>query len=120
MYPSPSFSQLAVVPEYNIFLGLADGEIFYADLEHFHILGHLSRSKGASYFAVDWQKLRAHGVGYGKGLRVCVATKRRLQLYSYQRGIFVAGKVRMSSFSSLCFLGENCSKFAKMYHTHSG
>lgn len=108
------------MPEYNVFLGLADGEIFYADLEHFHLLGHLSRSKGASYFAVDWQKLRAHGVGYGKGLRICVATKRRLQLYNYQRGVFVAGKVRMLSSSSLRFLGENCCKFAKMYHTHSG
>ena len=93
VYPCLSFLQLAVVPEYNIFLGLADGEIFYADLEHFNILGHLSRSKGASYFAVDWQKLRAHGVGYGKGLRICVATKRRLQLYDFQRGVFVAGKV---------------------------
>ena len=101
MYPSLSFPQLAVVPEYNIFLGLADGEIFYADLEHFHILGHLSRSKGASYFAVDWQKLRAHGVGYGKGLRICVATKRRLQLYDFQRGVFVVGKVwTFSSFLS--------------------
>ena len=97
VYPSLSFLQLAVVPEYNIFLGLADGEIFYADLEHFNILGHLSRSKGASYFAVDWQKLRAHGVGYGKGLRICVATKRRLQLYDFQRGVFVAGKVQTFS-----------------------
>ena len=101
IHPFLSFLQLAVVPEYNIFLGLADGEIFYADLEHFHLLGHLSRSKGASYFAVDWQKLRAHGVGYGKGLRICVATKKRLQLYDFQRGVFVAGKVR--TLSSLYF-----------------
>ena len=50
--------QLAVVPEYNVFLGLTDGEVFFADLETFSIRGHLSRSKGATYFAVDWQKLR--------------------------------------------------------------
>ena len=81
--------QLAVVPEHNIFLGLSDGVVFYADLEHFHLLGHLSRSKGASYFAVDWQKLRAHDVEFRSELRICVGTRNKLQLYNYRRSVFV-------------------------------
>ena len=87
-------TQLAVVPEYNIFLGLSDNEVFYADLEHFAILGHLQKSKGATYFAVDWQKLRGR-IGYSKELRVCVSTRKKLQLYEWKRGhIFVPMKVR--------------------------
>jgi len=77
-------------------LGLSDGEVFYADLESFMILGHLTRGKGASYFAVDWQKLRAHGVGYGRGLRICVATRKKLVVYEYRRSVFIAAKVSTS------------------------
>jgi len=57
-----SILQLAVVPEYNIFLGLSDGEVFFADLEVFQIRGSVSRTKGVTYFAVDWQKLRGISV----------------------------------------------------------
>ena len=70
--------------------------MFYADLESFMILGHLTRSRGASYFAVDWQKLRAHGVGYGRGLRICVATRKKLIVYEYRRSVFIAAKVSTS------------------------
>lgn len=101
--PSPSLSpsslshlptslQLAVVPECNIFLGLSDGEVFFADLETFTILGHLPKSRGATYFAVDWQKLRGR-VGFGRELRVGVATKKRLQLYEWKRNGFIITKV---------------------------
>lgn len=81
--------QLAVVPEHNIFLGLSDGVVFYAHLEHFNILGYLSQSKGASYFAVDWQKLRAHDVGCRSKLRICVGTWKKLQFYNYEESKFV-------------------------------
>ena len=96
--PPPSLShlptslQLAVVPECNIFLGLSDGEVFFADLETFTILGHLPKSRGATYFAVDWQKLRGR-VGFGRELRVGVATKKRLQLYEWKRNGFIITKV---------------------------
>ena len=106
-------SQLAVVPEHNIFLGLSDGEVFYADLESFMILGHLSRSRGASYFAVDWQKLRAHGVGYGRGLRICIATRKKLIVYEYRRSVFVAAKVSTSGGFGLWGQGGgDCAKWA--------
>ena len=85
--------QLAVVPEHNIFLGLSDGVVFYAHLERLNVLGYLSQSKGASYFAVDWQKLRAHDVGCGSKLRICVGARKKLQLYSYEKSTFVS-KVR--------------------------
>ncbi|MCG8626332.1 MAG: hypothetical protein MJE68_30580, partial [Proteobacteria bacterium] len=90
----PSSLQLAVIPECNIFLGLSDGEVFFADLETFTILGHLPKSRGATYFAVDWQKLRGR-VGFGRELRVGVATKKRLQLYEWKRTCFIITKVNL-------------------------
>ena len=84
--------QLAVVPECTIFLALSDNEVFFADLESFVILGHLPKSRGATYFAVDWQKLRGR-VGLGQELRVGVAAKKRLQLYEWKKSNFVNTKV---------------------------
>ncbi len=82
-----------MVQECGIFLGLADNEVFYADLENFHILGHVLRSRGASLFSVDWQRL--HGqLGVGKELRLAVATKKKLQLYEWKKTSFVSIKVR--------------------------
>ena len=98
-----------------MFLGLAENEIFYADIDHFHILGHVPRSRGAAHFAVDWQKLRgqvgfgrelsaAHfavdwqklrgQVGFGRELRLCVTTKKKLQLYEWRKNSFSSIKVR--------------------------
>lgn len=91
----PTSPQLAVIPENDIFLGLADNEIFYADLSHFAILGHVVRSRGASFFAVDWQKLRPEKAGYGRHLRLCVATRRKLQLYEWRKSTFCPIKVRV-------------------------
>ena len=85
---------MAVVPEYNIFLGLSDNEVFFADLESFAILGHLVKSRGATYFAVDWQKLRGR-VGFGRELRIGVATKKKLQLYEWKRNNFIITKVNL-------------------------
>lgn len=85
--------QLAVIPDHKIFLGLSDGEVLYADLVTFQITGRISWSQGATYFAVDWQKLRAHN-GLGKQLRLCVATKKKLQLYEFKEGMFLTMRVR--------------------------
>ncbi len=79
--------QLAVVPECSIFIGLADNEIFFADLEVFMIIGHLPRSRGASSFAVDWQKLRGQ-VGFNRDLRICLAIKKKLLLYRWEKNRF--------------------------------
>ena len=91
--PPLTLTQLAVVPECNIFLGLSDSEVFFADLETFTILGHLPKCRGATYFAVDWQKLRGR-VGFGRELRVGVSTKKRLQLYEWKRNGFNITKVK--------------------------
>ena len=103
----PLLFQLAVVPECNIFLGLSDGEVFYADLETFTILGSLPKSRGATYFAVDWQKLRGR-VGFGRELRVGVSTKKRLQLYEWKRNMFNITKVhvRVDTYS----ISHRCSR----------
>ena len=84
--------QLAVIPEYGMFLGLAENEIFYADLDYFHIQGHVTRSRGAAHFAVDWQRLRGQ-LGVGRELRLCVATKKKLQLYEWRKTNFYSMKV---------------------------
>ena len=102
----PSSMQLAVIPEYNIFLGLSDSDVFFADLETFTILGHLPKCRGATYFAVDWQKLRGR-VGFGRELRVGVSTKKRLQLYEWKRNSFITTKVSSTLVTnkSVNFLG---------------
>ena len=89
--PTP---QLAVITEHKLLLGLADGgEVFYADLERFSILGYLQRSRGATCFSVDWHRLRSH-VGVGRELRVCVSVKKRLHIYNFRKGTFELVKVR--------------------------
>ena len=102
---------MAVVPECNIFLGLSDSEVFFADLETFTILGHLPKSRGATYFAVDWQKLRGR-VGFGRELRVGVSTKKRLQLYEWKRNCFNITKVSCL-FSLSC--GYKCITEPKIF-----
>ena len=67
--------------------------MFFADLERFSIQSYLQKSRGATCFAVDWQKLRGH-VGYGRELRVCVSVKKRLHIYQYKKGLFEIVKVR--------------------------
>ena len=67
--------------------------MFFADLERFSIQSYLQKSRGATCFAVDWQKLRGH-VGYGRELRVCVSVKKRLHIYQYKKGLFEMVKVR--------------------------
>ena len=82
-----------MIREHNLLLGLAEGEVFYADLERFTIIGYLQKSRGAACFAVDWLRLRSHD-GYGKELRVCVSVKKRLQIYHYKSAAFELVKVR--------------------------
>lgn len=67
--------------------------MFFADLERFSIIGYLQKSRGASCFAVDWQKLRGD-IGYGRELRVCVAVKKKLQIYQFRRENFELVKVK--------------------------
>ena len=70
-----------MIPEYHIFLGLADNEVFYADLDMFMIMGHLPRSRGASGFAVDWLTLR-------KDLRLSVASKKKIVVFKWEKNTF--------------------------------
>ena len=87
-----SGAQLAVVPEHKLFLYLSDGEVQYTHLEHFTAPDSLPRCRGASCFALDWQKLR--GVSsFSRELRVCVASRRKLFLYRYTKNTFVLMKV---------------------------
>ena len=66
--------------------------MFFADLERFVINGYLQRSRGASCFAVDWQKLRGD-IGCKRELRVCVSVKKRLQIYQFKNETFELVKV---------------------------
>ena len=82
-----------MIPEYSIFLGLADNEVFYADLEVFMIMGHLPRSRGASGFAVDWLKLRGQVGFINRDLRLCLAFKKKITVYKLEKNKFII-KVR--------------------------
>ena len=106
-----------MVPECGIFLGLADNEVFYADLDQFMIIGHLPRSRGASSFAVDWQKLRGQ-VGFNRDLRLCLAVKKKLLLYHWEKNK-LAIKVRVQDMATQLYLNPEvrnlhvatCTKF---------
>ena len=76
--------------------------MFFAELDMYVILGHVPKCRGATYFAVDWQKLRAR-VGISRELRVCVATKRKLQLYEWRRNTFVSFKVQVHKMMLMLF-----------------
>ncbi|XP_057329506.1 vam6/Vps39-like protein isoform X1 [Microplitis mediator] len=73
--------QVDVVPEYNLLILLTDDIICVHDLNSVNIqqINQLPKTKGATLFALD--VIRA---GSLTGVRLCVAVKRKLQLYYWK------------------------------------
>lgn len=85
-FTSKPVNQLAVIPEHHIFLALAsDGELYSADLAQFAHKPALPRTRNVSCFAVDWHKLKS----YQPELRICVATKKKILVFSYRNQNFI-------------------------------
>ena len=76
-----------MVPELRLFIGLSDGELFCADLDSCSKKKPIGRATGASFFAVDWQTIKA------QELRICVVMKKKLNLYEYNGEEFIPYKV---------------------------
>ena len=94
-----------------IIISLADGELYSADLAQFAHKPALPRTRNVSCFAVDWHKLKSNETinstyylahkfnnvlvyktcfsGYQPELRICVATKKKILVFSYRNQNFI-------------------------------
>ncbi|XP_070577538.1 vam6/Vps39-like protein [Ptychodera flava] len=75
--------QLACVPEFQILISLSDNVISVHDLTGYSMITTLTKTRGATLFAIDLQKQRSLYT-----LRMCVAVKRKLQLFYWQNRDF--------------------------------
>ncbi|XP_067131793.1 vam6/Vps39-like protein [Centruroides vittatus] len=76
-------TQIEVVPDVQILISLSDNTISVHDLIHpnFQILTSISRTRGATLFALDIQKQKTLTGEMQCTVRMCVAVRRKLQLY---------------------------------------
>lgn len=77
---SKKIQQLFVVSQYKILVSLLDNNIHVHDLFTFQQITVLSKARGATLFACDLQQSSS---GDAK-LRMCVAVKRKIQLYYWK------------------------------------
>ncbi|XP_056111844.1 vam6/Vps39-like protein isoform X1 [Rhinichthys klamathensis goyatoka] len=77
---SKKIQQLFVVSQYKILVSLLENNIHVHDLLTFQQITVLSKARGATLFACDLQKSSS---GEAK-LRMCVAVKRKIQLYYWK------------------------------------
>lgn len=80
--------QLEVIPEYHILVSLSDSVISVHDLTVFAPIAVVEKSRGAFLFALDLQKETSRDGELHYNLRMCVAVKRRLQLYQWKNRDF--------------------------------
>ncbi|XP_014212191.1 vam6/Vps39-like protein [Copidosoma floridanum] len=78
--------QIAVVPEYNLLLLLTDNIVCIHDLNSTNLnqIGQLQKTKGATLFALDIQRHETMTGEKKAVVRLCVAVKRKLQLYYWK------------------------------------
>ncbi|XP_022091314.1 vam6/Vps39-like protein [Acanthaster planci] len=80
--------QLACIPELQILISLSDAVINVHDLNHFSQITSIAKTKGATLFAIDLQKLTTESGSSTYNLRLCVAVKRKLQLFYWKNRSF--------------------------------
>ncbi|XP_049943822.1 vam6/Vps39-like protein [Schistocerca serialis cubense] len=83
--------QLAVVPDYQILVSLSDNVICVHDMNaiNFPTMTTVHRTKGATLFALDIKKYTSLTGETTVAVRMCVAVKRRLQLFYWKNGSFL-------------------------------
>lgn len=81
--------QVDVVPEYNLLVLLTDNIICIHDLKSptIHQICQLPKTRGATLFALDMQKQESLTGKKNTTVRLCVAVKRKLQLYYWKEKI---------------------------------
>ncbi|KAK7863279.1 hypothetical protein R5R35_005325 [Gryllus longicercus] len=83
--------QLAVVPEYQLLISLSDNIICVHDISiiNFPAVNVVQKSRGATLFALDIKKYTSLTGETSVTVRLCVAVKRKLQLYYWKNGSFL-------------------------------
>ncbi|XP_067312282.1 vam6/Vps39-like protein isoform X2 [Pseudorasbora parva] len=76
---SKKIQQLYVVSQYKILVSLLENSIHVHDLLTFQQITVVSKAKGATLFACDLQSVSGEAT-----LRMCVAVKRKIQLYYWK------------------------------------
>lgn len=77
----------AITDEEYILVSLSDNVISVHDLSTFGLLTTISRTKGATLFSVEVKKLEEGDI-YQTQLRLCVAVKKKIQLYYWKNREF--------------------------------
>ncbi|KAK2588320.1 hypothetical protein KPH14_004337 [Odynerus spinipes] len=79
-------TQIGVVPEYNLLILLTDGIVCIHDLNslNFQLICQLPKTKGATLFTLDVQRTESLTGKKNVVVRLCVAVKRKLQLYYWK------------------------------------
>uniref|UniRef100_A0A8C6TDZ0 VPS39 subunit of HOPS complex n=1 Tax=Neogobius melanostomus TaxID=47308 RepID=A0A8C6TDZ0_9GOBI len=82
---SKKIQQLYVVSQYKILVSLLENNIHVHDLLTFQQITVVSKAKGATLFACDFQVCSGCQTSTGEErLRMCVAVKKKLQLYYWK------------------------------------
>ncbi|KAH0951330.1 hypothetical protein HN011_003413 [Eciton burchellii] len=79
-------NQIDVVPEYNLLIILTDNIVCVHDLNspNFQQIYQLTKTRGATLFTLDIQSTRSLTGEKNTVVRLCVAVKRKLQLYYWK------------------------------------
>ncbi|XP_042194191.1 vam6/Vps39-like protein isoform X2 [Callorhinchus milii] len=77
---SKKIQQLCVVPQYKILVSLLENNIYVHDLLTFQQITMVTKAKGSSLFSCNVQSAG----GEDAQLRMCVAVKKKLQLYYWK------------------------------------
>ncbi|XP_071963059.1 vam6/Vps39-like protein [Antedon mediterranea] len=80
--------QLACIPEQQILVSLSDALISVHDLALFTLICTINKTRGATLFSVDLKKETSTTGHIEYNLRLCVAVKRKLQLYYWKNRNF--------------------------------
>ncbi|XP_005090680.1 vam6/Vps39-like protein [Aplysia californica] len=81
-------TQLAAVPELFILISLSDNVISVHDLTSLTLITCVSKTKGATLFAIDVKKRQTANGDFQPSLRIGVASKRKIQLFKWERKDF--------------------------------
>ncbi|RZF37701.1 hypothetical protein LSTR_LSTR003112 [Laodelphax striatellus] len=90
LFSKKPIQQLEVVPEHNILIRLSDNIISVHDMAiiNFPIITTIQKTKGATLFTMDVKKQESLTGGLAVTVRICVAVKRKLQLYYWKNADF--------------------------------
>ncbi|XP_014671052.1 PREDICTED: vam6/Vps39-like protein [Priapulus caudatus] len=80
--------QMEVVPELQILISLSDAVISVHDLTVFNLITTINKTRGASVFTLDVQNQVSLSGNISTTLRMCVAVRRKLQLFYWKNRNF--------------------------------